>query len=146
MIRRQWIASVAAVGLLGASASTAHQAAETAPGEGVFCAWAIYSVVEQVGRRCAPDASPQVQAELRRAVVALEAYVVANSTELGPDEIQQFKAQQGGVGTPDALLCQGDALMMFETLAQRDPSGTELRASVDALVSRPGEPSWGTCL
>lgn len=144
MIRPQWIACIAAAGLLGAAPSPASQTPETPPGEGVICAWAIYSVLDEVGRRCTSNASPEMKAEIRHAVEALDAYVMTNAA-LTADQVHQFKVQQGGAETPDAMLCGGDALGMLEH-TQANVSPAELRASVDALVARPGEPTWGTCL
>ncbi|WP_292062937.1 hypothetical protein [Brevundimonas sp. UBA7664] len=100
-------------------------------------------MVEEVGRRCAPDHYPQAQAELRRTVQKLDDYVRDNS-DFTPEEIAQFKSQQAHVGAPEAELCQGDGLEMFEHIARTDP--VELSTSIDALIARPGAPTWGTCL
>ncbi len=143
-VRSVWIASGLALLTCAASTSSTGQVSrEAPPGEGVICAWAIYSLVEEVGRRCAPERYPEAQAELRRTVQRLDDYVRANS-ELTPEQIAQFKSEQAHVGAPEAELCQGDALQMFERLAEVNP--VELSASVDAMVARPGEPTWGTCL
>lgn len=143
-VRSFWIAS--ALGLLMGAASTSptpQATREAPPGEGVICAWAIYSLVEEVGRRCAPGRYPEAQTELRRTVQRLDEYVRANS-DFTPEQIAQFKSEQAHVGVPEAELCQGDGLEMFEHIAQIDP--IELSTGIDALVARPGAPTWGTCL
>ena len=127
-----------------ASASPAPQVPrETPPGEGVICAWAIYSLVEEVGRRCAPGRYPEAQEELRRTVQRLDDYVRANS-DFTPEQISRFKSEQAHIGASEAELCQGDGLQMFESLARIEPG--DLSLSIDALVARPGDPTWGTCL
>lgn len=138
------MASILTLPIVAASTAPAPQVTrEAPPGEGVICAWAIYSLIEEVGRRCAPERFPENQAELRRTVQRLDDYVRANS-KLTPEEIARFKTEQANVGAPEAVLCQGDALQMFESLGQTNP--VELSRSIDALVARPGTPTWGTCL
>ena len=143
-IRSVWMASVLTLPIIAASTSPAPQVSrEVPPGEGVICAWAIYSLIEEVGRRCAPERYPEGQAELRRSVQRLDDYVRANS-QLTPEEIARFKSEQAHIGAPEAELCQGEPLQMFEGVGQIDP--VELSTSIDALVARPGTPTWGTCL
>lgn len=143
-LRSVWTAGTLALSIGGATTSTSQQVApETPPGEGVICTWAIYSLVEEVGRRCAPGRYPEVQAELRRTVQRLDDYVRANS-DITPEEIARFKSEQAHVGAPEAELCQGDPLMMFEHVSTID--SVELRTGIDAMTARPGQPTWGTCL
>ena len=87
--------------------------AEPAPGEGVYCALAIYSVVSQVAQVCRPTEAPKFQAGLNDAVARLGDYVVKNGGGSRAD-VERFKKEQGGVGTPKDKLCQGDPLMMYE--------------------------------
>lgn len=143
-VRTVWIASSISLLIGAASTSPTPQATREAPaGEGVICAWAIYSLVEEVGRRCAPERYPEAQAELRRTVQRLDDYVRANS-DLTPEQIAQFKSEQAHVGAPETELCRGDPLEMFEQISRVDPG--EMRTGIDALVARPGTPTWGTCL
>lgn len=113
------------------------------PGEGVICAWAIYSLLDEVGSRCFPGRDPAHQAELKRSVAQLDSYVARNAKDLSADEVAKFKRDQARVGAPKELLCRGDPLMMYEAFRDQDPA--ELRRSVDAVVARDGAPTWGTC-
>ena len=114
------------------------------PGEGVFCAWAIYTVVTEVGRRCHPGENAEVQAELERSVSRIDAYVVANTNPpVTPQQIEEFKRQQGHLGEPQESLCRGDPDQLYRSITEQGASA--IRESVDGLVSQPGEPTWGTC-
>lgn len=115
------------------------------PGEGVICAWAIYTAAAEIGRRCHPGENAEAQEELQRSVSRIDAYVVANTN---PHETQQqldeFKRRQGHVGDSLEFLCHGFADQLYRSIAQQGAQA--IRESVDSMVSRPGEPTWGTCL
>jgi hypothetical protein len=154
MLRSQWAASAALVLLAGIPASGAIGQTETPflsqteskqpPGEGALCLLAIYSFMAEVGKRCAPDRSPALQEELRRSVTLLEEYVAANS-DISPDEIAKFEAEQGGVGAPEAELCHGDSMQFFEDgIADSNPA--TVREETEQMVARPGPPTIGDCL
>ena len=115
-----------------------------APGEGVICAWAIYTLASEVGTRCHPGEDVDVQAELQRSVSLIDAYVVANSNpHLTQQQVDEFKRTQGHVGEPLESLCQGDADQLYRSLAQQ--GALAIRDSVRSLLARSGEPTWGTC-
>ncbi|MBI1251792.1 MAG: hypothetical protein GC189_10000 [Alphaproteobacteria bacterium] len=115
------------------------------PGEGVICAWALYSVAAEVGRRCFPGQNVEVNEELVRSVARIDAFVIANTDpQTTKQQIDEFKRQQGGVGADQESLCRGDAVQIYRSLAAQ--GALEIRRSIDTLVSRPGSPTWGTCL
>jgi hypothetical protein len=115
------------------------------PGEGVICAWALYSVATEVAGRCYPGQNVEVQQELVRSVARIDAFVIANADpQVTEQQVEEFKRQQGGVGADEELLCHGDAEQLYQSLAAQGAS--EIRQSIDTLVSRPGPPTWGTCL
>jgi hypothetical protein len=112
------------------------------PGEGIFCALAIYSVAREVGRQCFPGEDPEYQAELGRSVAKLDAFVLRNS-KTTPAELAKFKTDQGQ-GAPRELLCKGEAVGIYR--AVENGGAERLRTSIDSAVARPGQPTWGTCL
>lgn len=139
MLRTHWIAAAAALLMVGSSAGsgavTSPQEREAPPGEGVICAWGIYSFVSEVVERCA---------ELKRSVERLDAYVRANS-EITPEQFDRFKREQANVGAPESAICQAGVADGLVDSLTRVPVH-DLRASIDELVARPGTPTWGTCL
>jgi len=138
------VALVVACATQGDSAPPPRITARTPPpGEGIFCALAIYSVAQEVGLQCFPGESPEIQSELSRSVGKLEAYVLQNS-KTTPAELAQLRNQQGAVGAPKERLCTGDAVAIYRAIAK---GGAErLRTSIDAAVARSGKPTWGDCL
>ena len=116
---------------------------EPAPGEGVICHMGIYNMLAEYGRRCSPPPKPEFQAELERSIVRIDEYVLANS-KISRDQIAAFKLKQSRVGAPDASICRADFGEMYQSASKA--SATELRDSVDKLLARPGEPTWGDCL
>jgi hypothetical protein len=141
-----WISALSLAALLVGPASVAGgqtpDKAEPPPGEGVMCALAIYGVVEQVGRRCFPGQDASMQAEIGRSVTKLDRYVLANGWTA--KDLARFKRDQTWVDEPTDKLCKGDPADLYRAMTATDPA--ELRAGVDAQVSRPGKPSWGDCL
>ena len=138
-------ASFAAV-LLAQPPAFARTEPETPPpGEGVICAWAIYSAMAEVGSRCHPGEDVEVQKELTRAVASIDAYVIANSTPAPtPEQIEGFKRSQGSVGDTKAQLCRGDMDELYGAIAAQ--GAPEIRRFIDELVARPGPPTWGDCI
>jgi hypothetical protein len=114
------------------------------PGEGIFCAAAIYSVVNEVAQRCFPAESPDVRAALKDAVQRLDAYILENSKTTTRAQLDQFHREQGGVGAPAERLCSGESVQLYRALA--GAGAEKLRSSVDAMTARKGPPTWGTCL
>jgi len=113
-------------------------------GEGVICLWAISSLVAEVGQRCAPDRNPEAQDALRQSVRRIDAYVRANS-DITDEQFAQFKREQARVGAPEAELCHGDPMQMFESMATDEAAG-QIREQTDRILAQPGKPTWGTCL
>lgn len=136
-------AMVAFVDLCGAAPPEPNIAGPERPGEGIFCAAAIYSVVAQVGRQCFADKNPEIQVELDASVAKLDAYILRNSATT-PAELAEFKRKQGGVGASKEQLCRGDSVELYAAVARNGAS--RLRSGIDQMVSRPGKPTWGTCL
>jgi hypothetical protein len=126
-----------------AQAAGAKPPPEPPAGEGVICAWAIYAVLAEVGRRCFPDDAPEFQAELRSSVAKIDAYVAKNS-KATPEDITRFKRDQSHVDLPKELVCQGDGVAMYQS-AKRGGVAI-IRQHTDSLLARAGEPTWGTCL
>jgi hypothetical protein len=138
------LAIIAATGLTAFSSAPAQTQRETPPGEGVICAWAIYSFVSDVAERCPTGASVELKAELARSVERLDAYVRENS-DITPAQFEAFKREQANVGRPEAEVCGAsvaDGLVEGLTHMPVD----ELRTFIDEAVARPGTPTWGTCL
>jgi hypothetical protein len=141
-----WIGALTLAALLVGPASIAGgqtpDKAEPPPGEGVMCALAIYGVVDQVGRRCFPGQDAPMQAEIGRAVAKLDGYVLANGWTA--KDLAHFKREQTWIDEPNGKLCKGDPADLYRAMTASDLA--ELRAGVDAQVSRPGKPTWGDCL
>mgnify|MGYP001577641169 CR=1 FL=1 len=136
---------LALVGVLVALAGGPAPAAapQLPPGEGVFCAAAILALAAEVGARCFPGQDSGLQAELRQSVARIDAFILQNSSTT-PAELETFKKEQAHVGAPAAVLCQGDASDLYLGLRKGGPN--PIRENTDLLVSRPGPPTWGTCL
>jgi hypothetical protein len=117
----------------------------TEPGEGVVCAWAIYTTALEVGTRCYPGEHVDVQTELRRAVSQIDAYVIANSKPPPTQkQFDTFKREQGNVGASREFLCRGDPDQIYKGFVGW--GAPAISKAVNELVSRPGQPTWGTCL
>lgn len=129
---------------LGASAQPAPPERVVAPGEGVLCAWGIYTAMASVGATCFPGENPEFQADLRRFSEDLEAYVARNDKRATPQSIAEFKRVQGKTETPAAKLCHAEIIQLYRSFEGADRKA--LRASVAAAVARSGQPTWGTCL
>lgn len=139
--------SRATVAFFMASALTSANAQppEVPPGEGVICAWAIMAAMNEVGRRCYPGQHADVQATLRDALTRIDAYVVANATPPPTqDQIDDFKRRQGSSDATHDQVCRGDADQMYLHFVEQGAEA--IRAYIDPLLARPGEPRWGTCL
>src|SRR3954470_18213705 len=63
------------------------------PAMGTICAVALYSAVQEVGKRCFPGEDSEFQAEVGRAVARLDAFVLANS-DMGPAGLERLKREQ----------------------------------------------------
>lgn len=141
LVASAMVATLASVPLASENSATR----QTVPGEGVICFWSIYIAVSEVGNRCYPGQHAEVQAELQRAVSLIDAYVLANSKPPPTQEqIAKFKSEQGNVGAPKEFLCRGDPDQMYLMFVKA--GALSIRTQVDALLSRPGKPTWGTCL
>lgn len=113
------------------------------PGEGIFCALAIYSLAEEVGKRCFPGGDKKIQAEISRSVGDIDSFVLKNSSMTSAD-IEEFKREQSHIGGSEAFLCHGDALALYQHV--RSQGSASLHAGIASMISRPGKPTWGTCL
>ena len=120
----------------------AAEEGEPPPGEGVICALGIYSAVAEVGKQCFPSQDLEFQEGVNRAVAKLDAYVLKNS-ETTKDDLARLKYEQSRVGKPKDIVCSSDMLKLYQGMAR---NGAGVEAAVDKLVSRPGKPTWGSCL
>jgi hypothetical protein len=116
--------------------------ARSPPGEGVICAAALYTYADEVMSKCHAGKQPKLQAELRRGVKRIDAYLLKNSTMTRADLVA-FKREQAGVGRPAEVLCGVDDEGLYKALTNKSPQ--ELRSFFDNLLARPGKPTWGTC-
>jgi hypothetical protein len=107
-----------------------------------MCALGIYSFLEQLGARCVADPDPAVQAGLHAAVADLERFVLANGWT--PADLARFKDEQVRIGHPKDEVCLAEWLPAYQKLRSADVE--KMRSTAQALVARPGKPSWGDCL
>jgi hypothetical protein len=140
----------AALALLAASAQ-AGPASETAlsrpavrePAMGTICAVALYTVVQEVGKRCFPGEDSEFQTQVARSVARLDAFVLANS-DIGQAGLEQLKREQSLVGAPRAEVCSETPVGIYRAFARE---GSEsLRAETEMLTARPRPAVWGDCL
>lgn len=117
--------------------------AQSKPGEGVICAAALYTYADEVISKCHDGKQPKLQAELRRGVKRLDAYILKNS-KMTKAELASFKREKAGVGRPPEVLCQVDDEGLFKALTNK--SAKEMRSYFDRLTARPGTPTWGKCV
>jgi hypothetical protein len=115
----------------------------SAPGDGAFCALAIYGVIAEVGRTCFTGENPVAQAEFERGVTRLKAYVLANDKSFTEAGIEQFMRDKASVGAPKDQLCASQVVGLYQSLV---PKTVAVRAQIDGVVARPGAPTWGGCL
>jgi hypothetical protein len=139
---------IVAIAVLSGQASAKDEAQTEEPaGEssiGIYCAWALFLTLREVGSQCYTGQDSEFQEELRQTVARIETFVRQNSKEpLSEADIDEFKREQGHVGAAKEFLCHGDLVEMYRNLAARGP--TPLRKEIDALLARPREPGWATC-
>jgi len=135
------------LGLFGPLAnSAAHEPIPVqspgAPGEGVFCGWAIYIALTEVAAVCFPGENAAYQAELQDGLSRFDAYVRRNGS-LTPAQITAFKQEHGFVGAPIEQLCKGPAAEIYRALENSDRAA--MRSELDNTLAQPGEPTWGPC-
>ena len=111
-------------------------------GEGVLCGWAFLILTREVGKQCFAGQDAEFQAQLNDSVQRIDDYVAKNGNAT-PAEIADFKREQGHEGGPASFLCRGDALQLYA--AYRSRGASAVKYLTDAMVSRPGKPTWGTC-
>jgi hypothetical protein len=116
--------------------------APKAPGAGLLCAWAMLSVVSEVGDQCFAGQDRDFQSQVRIMVAQMDAYVAANQPAT-PEMIASFHKDQGLRGAPASTLCQGDLPELYKHV--RDQGVGKLHAVFDEMISRPGKPTWDTC-
>jgi hypothetical protein len=113
------------------------------PTMGTICAVALYSAVQEVGKRCFPGEDAEFQAELGRAVARLDSYMLSHS-DMDQAALDSLKREQSLVGAPKAELCSGDPVGLYRAFAGQ---GSEyLRAETERITARPGPATWGDCL
>jgi hypothetical protein len=150
-LRRTTVATVALCFVLSASARSAPPTPPAPyvervkpPGEGVLCAWGIYTAMASVGATCFPGENPRFQADLRAYSAQLEAYVVRNDKSATPQSIARFRREQGQTEAPAGKLCRADIVKMYRGFETADRQA--LMAAVAEATARDGKPSWGSCL
>jgi hypothetical protein len=146
----RWVEALATVSLACASPLLTSSAPPPSDpprrppaGEGVVCAWGVYTLAATVGEKCFPGQNPALQADLKAAVSALDAYVARNDPKMTPAAVAQFKREQAHVDAPPDLLCRGDALQMYRAVEKVDRA--KWKGDLDRLLARDGKPTWGDC-
>lgn len=129
--------------LLAVAADARTATSEREAGVGVICALGIYNAVAEVGRQCFPEQDAAFKAELNQSLAKLDSYVLRNSESTAADLVR-FKQEQSLVGRPKDLVCTDELMDMYR--ATVSAGRTKLTKHVDALVARPGKPTWGDCL
>jgi hypothetical protein len=141
---RRFAAPAGALLVLAGLSGMAHgDGPATAPGAGVLCAWAMVSVVDEVGGRCFAGQDKAFQAEVHGMMIRMDAYVAANQPATA-ESIASFHREQGLRGAPATQLCQGDLPELYKRV--RDQGVDRFKAAFDAMISRPGKPTWDTCV
>lgn len=129
--------------LVAITADARSYPSESPPGVGVICALGIYNAIAEVGRQCFADQDTEFKFGLAQALVRLDDYVLRNS-KFTADDLARFKREQSGVGRPKELVCTEEMIGMYR--ATMNAGSDKLRGHIDALVARPGKPTWGDCL
>jgi hypothetical protein len=126
-------------------ASAQTEPRESEPGEGVVCAWAIYSAMAEVGGRCLPEEDLEFQEELQRSVARIDEYVLLNaSPPVTVEQVAEFKREQGNTDSTTEHLCGAEMIGYFRSFAEQ--GADSVRTATDQMLARPGNPTWGTCL
>ncbi len=111
-------------------------------GQGVFCGWAFMVLAREVGKQCFAGQDPEFQAQLNESVSRIDQYVIKNG-QLTAADVAAFKKEQGEEGAPASVLCHGDPVVLYKLFRSKGVGA--IKSLTEALVSRPGKPSWGTC-
>ena len=129
--------------------ATVSQAGSVPPVDGsgkgaVLCAWSLYVVAQEVGRRCHAGEDAAFQDELGRSVARTDAFILRNSSaHPKPADLAARKAMALRE-TPAAALCAGTTAELYDQF--RRQGAAALRASTDDLLSVPREPVMNPCV
>jgi hypothetical protein len=110
----------------------------------VLCAWSLYVVAQEVGRRRHAGEDAAFQDELARSVARTDAFILRNSSaHPTPADLAARKALALRE-TPAAALCTGTTAELYDQF--RKQGAAALRASTDDLLSVPREPVMNPCV
>ena len=143
----------AALLFLGAvSVGVAHAEAARVPGEGVICAYGLYTALQFTAKVCNWERVP-FDETLDEAVGEIESYILTNASD--PSIVQRTRAnmlegeavwETWPVADRQAYCEQQSKSQSIAGIPIRDTDPDELKHSVELLVSVPGEPTLGSCV
>lgn len=137
------LAAFTGLGVVNAAAQDGAQA--PASGEGVLCSWNILAALAEVARTCHPDGDAGMLAEVDDMVSRIEAYVSANGAPYWtPDAIATFKRERAFMDAPRVEICTPDNEGLYEAFLEKGIGAVS--KTVDDQLSRPGKPTWGSCI
>lgn len=114
------------------------------PAVGTVCLWAIYNVIDQVGKRCHKGEDAALQAFVAQGAARLD-QVLRDKGGMTEEQLARFKREQTGTDVPDAEFCKPNGADGFYKPA-REQKLEAMRRDLDKVLARPGKPTWGDCL
>lgn len=142
----------AALLLVGAVSVSAAQAQGTrVPGEGVICAYGLYTMLQFTAKVCDWERVP-FDETLDQAIADIESYILANARD--PSIVESTRANLLGgeavwntwsAGDQKADCEQQSKAQTMAGIPIRQTDPAELKRSVELLLSVPGEPTLGSC-
>lgn len=129
---------------LAAPLAMAAQDVPEPPRGAILCELALAGWAEEVATRCAPKATPEVQAALRDGISRIQLYVRARS-DWSEAELDAFVHDQSGGALSDAQLCgNDDARHIQAMLAKATPE--KIRSEADRSVTGERPITMDPCL
>lgn len=118
------------------------------PGEGVICAYVLYTMSQFIIETCGWDRLP-IDDAVDRAVPRIEAYILANASD--PSIVEQTRKNLRDGRVLANTWAEGELEAYCEVNANLESSRqmftpAEFERNMDKLLSRPGEPTLGHCL
>lgn len=114
------------------------------PGVGTVCLWAMYNVIDQVGKRCHPGEEAVFQTFIADGAKRLDRVMIEKGG-MSEADLGAFKRQQTGTDMPDREFCKPDGPAGFYK-AVRGKELDDMRRDLETVLARRGKPGWGDCV
>ena len=122
------------------------------PGEGVICAYGLYTMLQFTAKVCSWERVP-FDEMLDHAVADIESYILANASD--PSVVERTRANMAAgeavwktwpTADQQAYCEQQSKSQTMAGIPIRESDPEELKRHVELLLSVPGEPTLGSCV